>query len=245
MTESGAAQLPPRGAWWGFVVYGVVCGIHITALLLNADAVAGPSKLFLMPVLALAVIWAARDLRWTAPLTLLIVALAFSLLGDGAATFFPFLPDELPAMLLCFGIAHIAYIVLFWRSLAVRRVPLWALVYAIWWVVLLAVLWPHLGGLAFAVAGYGIVLGGTAVLSTRCHPAIAWGGAFFLVSDTVLAFQLFLPGQLPAGSSALVMVTYTLGQGLIAAGAVLAVRALAQTDAAPGRASASAPGAPA
>lgn len=243
MTDSGAAPLPPRGAWWGFVIYGAVSGIHITALLLNADAAAGLTKLFLMPLLGLAAAWAARGLRWSTPLTLLVVALAFSWLGDGAATFFPFLPDELPAMLLCFGIAHVAYIVLFWRYLAVRRVPLWALVYALWWISLVIILWPFLGALAFAVAGYGLVLGGTAVLSTRCHPAIAWGGAFFLVSDTVLAFQLFLPDRMPAGSSALVMLTYTLGQGLIAAGVVLAVRASRQVDAAPGRASASTPGA--
>ena len=40
---------------------------------------------------------------------------------------------------------------------------------------LLAVLWPHLGGLAVAVAAYGLVLGGTAVAASRCHPLIVWG----------------------------------------------------------------------
>ena len=223
-TRVAASDLSPRW-WWGFLPYVAVSIVHVTALLSGWDAVSGPTKLALMPLLAVAVLWGGRGSQWGPPYTLLFVALALSWLGDGAATFFPFLDDELPAMLLCFGLAHVAYIVLFWRFFAVRRVPWWSAVYAMWWVVLVVYLWPTLGGLAVAVALYGLVLGGTAVLSTRCHPAIAWGGAFFLISDTVLAFRLFLPDSMPSGSSALVMITYTLGQGLIAVGAVIATHA--------------------
>ena len=78
------------------------------------------------------------------------------------------------------------------------RVPSWALVYALWYVVLLALLWPTLGALLIAVALYGLVLGGTAVAASRCHPLIVWGGAFFLASDTVLAFEIFMPDATPA-----------------------------------------------
>lgn len=223
MATPEAPTLPPRW-WWGFAVYGVVSVIHITLLLIPDAPLAGPTKLLLMPLLAIAVIWAGRGSGWGIRYVLLFVALALSWLGDGAATFFPFLDDELPAMLLCFGLAHIAYIVLFWRYLAVRRLPLWSAVYVVWWIVLVLFLWPSLGGLAVAVAVYGLVLGGTAVLSTRCHPAVAWGGAFFLVSDTVLAFEIFLSDRMPAGTGALVMLTYCLGQGLIAAGVVLSRR---------------------
>lgn len=216
-----------RRLWIGFVPYIAVSAVHVAALAAPAGsgfaAVAAPTKLALMPLLAIAVVWGASGARWTDAHTLLLVAIGFSWLGDGAGTFVPWLPT-VPMMLLFFGIAHVCYIWLFWRRLAVRRVPPWAAVYAVWWVVLLAVLWPHLGGLAVAVAAYGLVLGGTAVAATRCHPLIVWGSVFFLTSDSVLAFRLFLPEAMPDWTSPLVMFTYCLGQGLIAAGAVVALR---------------------
>lgn len=209
--------------WWGFALYGAVAVIHITALALGADAVAAPTKLLLMPLLAVAVLWAGRGSRWGSTYTLLFLALAFSWLGDGAGTIFPFAP-ELPMMLLCFGLAHLCYIWLFWRILAVRPLPMWSAVYGVWWIGLLLILWPTLGALLIPVALYGLVLGGTAAAASRCHPLIAWGGAFFLASDTILAFRLFTPDAMPGWTSPLVMVTYCLGQGLIAAGVVIGDR---------------------
>ncbi|MDT0143944.1 lysoplasmalogenase [Microbacterium sp. PRC9] len=213
-----------RRLWIGFVPYIAVSIVHVAALAVGSDAVAAPTKLALMPLLGLAVVWGAWGSRWTPTHTLLVVALVLSWLGDGAGTFVPWLPT-VPMMLLFFGLAHLCYIWLFWRKLAVRRAPLWAAVYAVWWVVLLAVLWPHLGGLAIAVAIYGLVLGGTAFAASRCHPLIVWGGVFFLTSDSVLAFRLFTPDAMPDWTSPLVMLTYCLGQGLIAAGVLVSVRA--------------------
>ena len=111
----------PRSWWWGFALYGVISLIHIAALAIEAP-IAGPTKLLLMPALILATMWAGRGSGWGTSYSLLIVALAFSYLGDGAGAFFPFAP-ELPMMLLCFGLAHLCYIWLFWRRLAVRRLP--------------------------------------------------------------------------------------------------------------------------
>ena len=213
-----------RRLWIGFVPYIAVSIVHVSALAVGSDAVAAPTKLALMPLLGLAVVWGAWGSRWTPTHTLLVVAIVLSWLGDGAGTFVPWLPT-VPMMLLFFGLAHLCYIWLFWQRLAVRRVPLWAAVYAVWWVVLLAVLWPHLGGLAVAVAIYGLVLGGTAFAASRCHPLIVWGGVFFLTSDSVLAFRLFTPDAMPDWTSPLVMLTYCLGQGLIAAGVLVSVRA--------------------
>ena len=213
-----------RRLWIGFVPYIAVSIVHVAALAVGSDAVAAPTKLALMPLLGLAVVWGAWGSRWTPTHTLLVVALVLSWLGDGAGTFVPWLPT-VPMMLLFFGLAHLCYIWLFWRKLAVRRAPLWAAVYAVWWVVLLAVLWPHLGGLAITVAIYGLVLGGTAFAASRCHPLIVWGGVFFLTSDSVLAFRLFTPDAMPDWTSPLVMLTYCLGQGLIAAGVLVSVRA--------------------
>ncbi len=220
--RSPLASLAALPAWIGFVPYALVSIVHIVALGVGADAVAGPTKLALMPLLAVAALWAGRGSTWGTPATLLFLALAFSWLGDGAGTFFPQV-SELPVMLLCFGLAHIAYIVLFWRFIRTKPWPAWALVYVAWWLLLVAVLWPRMGALSFAVAIYGLVLGGTAATAARCAPMVAVGAAFFLASDTILAFHLFTPEAMPGWTSPLVMLTYTLGQGLIVAGVATAL----------------------
>ncbi|MFK0241983.1 lysoplasmalogenase family protein [Microbacterium sp. NPDC090281] len=207
---------------WAFLPFVVVSVLHVV-FLAAGNPLAGPTKLLLMPMLAVPVLVSARRLRPRTTLFLLLAALAFSWLGDGAGAFFPWAP-ELPLMLLFFGIAHVAYIVLFARHLAIRRMPWWALVYAAWWIAMIMFLGPHTGGLLLGVAVYGLVLGGTAAFSARCHPIVAVGGAFFLASDTILALRLFLPDSLPSWSSPAVMITYTIGQGLIVAGALIALR---------------------
>lgn len=209
---------------WAFVPYIAMSIVHVVALAVESD-IAAPTKLWLMPLLAIPVLVSLR-LRPVLAIVLLLAAIVLSWLGDGAGAFFPAGP-ELPLMLLFFGLAHIAYIVLFARVLRVRRMPWWTLVYVAWWIAMIAVLGPHTGALLPAVAAYGIVLGGTAAFAARCHPLVVTGGVFFLLSDTILAFRLFLSEAMPAWTSPLVMLTYTLGQGLIVAGALIALRKLA------------------
>lgn len=215
-------RVPLTSLVWAFLPFAVVSIAHVV-LLAAGSPLAGPTKLLLMPMLAVPVLLSARRLTPRSTLLLLLAAVLFSWLGDGTGAFFPAAP-ELPLMLLFFGIAHVAYIVLFARHLTVRRMPWWALAYAAWWIAMISFLGPHTGGLLIGVALYGLVLGGTAAFSARCHPLIAVGGAFFLASDTILAFRLFLPDSLPTWSSPAVMLTYTLGQGLIVAGALIALR---------------------
>lgn len=207
---------------WAFAPYITVSTIHVSLLALQNPG-AGPTKFLLMPLLAIPVLVSLRKIRSRAALVLIFAAIVFSWLGDSAGALFPSAP-EVPLMLLFFGIAHLAYILLFVRHLAVRRMPWWALAYAAWWVAMLVFLGPNTGGLFFAVAIYGLVLGATAALATRCHPLVATGGAFFLASDTLLAFRLFLPDSLPAWGSPAIMATYTIGQGLIIAGALIVLR---------------------
>ena len=210
--------------WWGFWLFGAVSAVHVAAIVLGVETLAYPTKLMLMPALAIASMWALRGSPATPTATLLYAALAFSWLGDGAAFFFPYLSDELPAMLACFGAAHLLYIALFARQIRERPIPVWALVYAAWWGVMIAVLWPHLGALLVPVIIYGAVLAGTAVFATRGGPVTAAGGALFLVSDTLLALRLFLPGISETSTGPWIMATYCAGQGLLVLGIARIVR---------------------
>jgi uncharacterized membrane protein YhhN len=90
--------------------------------------------------------------------------------------------------------------------------------------VLIVVLIPRTGALTVPVMGYGLLLAGTAAMASRCGAVIAWGGAWFLVSDAILSFRIFLPEVMPDWTSGAVMLTYTLGQGLLAFGIVSALR---------------------
>lgn len=51
-----------------------------------------------------------------------------------------------------------------------------------------------------------------------------WGGLLFLASHTILVFRSFALELMPGWTSGVVMLTYTVGQGLMAAGAPLTVR---------------------
>ena len=206
---------------WSFAPYIVMSAIHVIALAAHSD-LAGPTKLWLMPLLTIPVLLRLK-LRPTAAIALLLAAALLSWLGDGAGAFFPAGP-ELPLMLAFFGLAHVAYIVLFARYLGIRRLPWWTLIYALWWVAMLVALGPHTGPLLIAVAVYGLLLGSTAAAAARCHPLVVTGAVFFLASDTILSFRLFLPDALPDWTSPAVMLTYTLGQGLLVAGALVSLR---------------------
>lgn len=224
--------MTPRSLILAFVPYIVMSIVHVTARFAEHPLDA-PTKLMLMPLLALAVIIslssASRDTGWQtekkriAWLTsaLLLFGIVTSWLGDGSATFFPMFDDELPMMLLNFGIAHLAYMWIFGRSPGIRtrkRLPKWTIGYGLAYIVLMIVLLPHTGALTVPVIFYGLVLAGTATLSSLVNRAVAWGGFWFLVSDAILAFRIFIPEAMPAWTSGMVMLTYTLGQLLIAYG---------------------------
>lgn len=209
---------------WGFAPFAAIVTVHVVALAVDAAAVADPSKLLLMPALAGAVIWAGRRSR-PAGFAALLTAVALSWLGDSVGVL-PALLPTIPLMLLLFGLAHVAYIRLFVRWIAVQRLPRWALLYAAWWVALLAAMaalllpQPNGGLMLAALAVYGALLGATAITAARCTPAVAVGAALFLASDSLLAFRLFAPDAALEWTSPLIMLLYGAGQGLIALGAV-------------------------
>lgn len=228
-TEGGPAEGSARlNALIPFLPYILISVVHCTLIILGLPGRGFETKQLLMPALALAAVWSTWRLRpWPrGAMVLVLIALTASWIGDGAGLFFPGLP-ELPTMILFFAIAHLAYIVLFWRApgiSGVKRLPWWVLIYAVWWIATLALVGPHSGMLFVPLAVYGIVLGFTAASSPRFGRLVAFGGAFFLISDTFIALKEFM-GIPPWLGDLVIMPTYTLGQGLIVFGTVTLLRA--------------------
>lgn len=215
-------SISPARVWPFFVPYLVVGLIHVVALAAQIPALSSATKPALMPLLALALILTARPLG--TPGLLALGAILFSWFGDVVPLF---LEDSTIVMIALFAIAHVFYLVLFIRHLALRRLPWWTFIYAIWWIGLLAVLAPNLGGLLIPVAIYGLVLGAVAVTAARSTPLITIGAALFLISDSLLAIRLFSPGLAYPLDDAVIMAFYIAGQGLIIYGLVRLLRSRA------------------
>ncbi|CAN5171061.1 hypothetical protein BH11ACT2_BH11ACT2_05170 [soil metagenome] len=200
-----------------FVPYLVVTVAHLAGLGLANDALSGLSKPLLMPALVLALLASVRP-RANRTVVIGSIALGFSWLGDILLA----IPGGIGFLLGlgAFFFAHVAYLTLFWRRLRIRRVPLIALVFAVWWVALLVVLAPHLGALLVPVAVYGVALGASATLALACNRFVAAGATVFLVSDTILAFKFFYPGFSLWQADLVIMLLYCVGQGLVVIGIV-------------------------
>jgi uncharacterized membrane protein YhhN len=214
-------SLPPR-ALRAFIPYGIVGLVHVGALLMGetstaAGIVAAVTKPLLMPALLFA-------LSVTVPIRsrvflLATLAIVFSWVGDVVLA----VPG--PTMfllgLIAFLAAHLVYIPLLWKHLAVRRLPLAAFAYVGWWIALLALLAPHVGWMVWPLAIYGIVLGAMAAAATRGAGVVVFGGLLFLVSDSILAIRRFIADAEIWQSDFVVMVTYVAAQGFIILGVVM------------------------
>jgi len=217
---------------WPFLVYAVVALVHLVQIgagLPGRDV----TKPLLMGSLLLAVLLTAllTD-RGAAPrgrrllgLLLLCAGIALSLAGD------ELLGPSFVAGLACFAAAQLAYIALSLGPARGRsRKPyLLGIVYLAWIIVLCVLLWPRLGGMAIPVIVYGIVLAGTATTTAGVNAVAGLGGLLFLASDSMLAFRLFARPEFSAAfpdpwQDLGIMLTYCLGEGLIAYGALRRLR---------------------
>ncbi|MFT4164355.1 MAG: lysoplasmalogenase [Microlunatus sp.] len=175
-------------------------------------------RLLLMPLLVW-LCWAGA-VRRTRLLTLVMIALGFSWLGDFAGF----------TILLKIGfflIAQILYIVAFrpyWRHSLLRRPPL-LIAYVVALAALIGVSAVAAGPLGVPVAVYGASLALMAVLATGVSRLTGIGGLLFLLSDIVLAVEFFIaPGAIPHGAF-VNMAIYLPAQLLIALGTLRAVSA--------------------
>lgn len=189
----------------------------------GAHRVSTVTQWLLAPALALAVATLAarpwpRLVRWA------LVALGWCFLGD-------LLPSLVPdggsnrflVMVGAFFVAQLSWIVAFWpwRGAAFRGRRRWAATaYGLVAVALLAVCVPAAGPLAVPVVGYAAALTTMAVLALGPDRVVAWGGALFLVSDSLIAIEAFAPRLTLPGHGVWVMATYAAALALLAFGAV-------------------------
>jgi len=184
-------------------------GCVLTGLTVAQDV----AKPLLMPLLALAVglrTLPPRDSR------LLLGALLASCAGD---TLLIFGGPWFLAGMGGFAVAHVCYISLFVRGGALRdraRLLRAAAGYGLLWIVLISFLWPDLTpALRLPLAGYSLLLAGTAVTSAGLSRRTGLGGALFLLSDSLIATGLAHWPQPPVPEF-WVMATYLTGQYLLA-----------------------------
>ena len=76
------------------------------------------------------------------------------------------------------------------------------------------------GHLLVVVGAYALALAVMAFLSAGGNGLTWYGGTLFLLSSSLLAMDWFLPGASIAYSTELVMLTYTVGHGLLIAGMI-------------------------
>ena len=88
-------------------------------------------------------------------------------------------------------------------------------------VALVAACAPGAGGLLVPVAIYGGVLTAMAVLATGLGRLATIGGAVFLLSDSLIALDAFVPSWDLAEQGFWVMLTYVVGQGLLASAVIV------------------------
>ena len=170
--------------------FGVVAALDLVAEFFEWHPVALVCRILLMPLLA----WCC----WTAAarrnqlVILVLIALGFSWLGD--------LSTAVLIKIGFFLVAQIVYVVAFrpyWRLSLVARPPL-LIAYGIALAGLIGMVAAAAGPLAGPVAVYGVSLAVMAVLATGVSRLTGIGGALFLVSDIVLAVELFVaPGAIP------------------------------------------------
>ena len=214
-----SAGSPRRFAAW-FGGYAACSAVHL-ATHLRADSGEPPflqnvSQWLLMPLLGGA-LWSARPAPRDRIVTLGLIALGFSFLGDA-------LPDAVSGdnsflvLVGSFLLAQVAYIVAFWprreRSLAGQR-SRWMLAYVAGYVALVAYCAPKAGALVIPVVVYGACLTAMAILATGLGTVGTVGGLLFFGSDAMIALDAFRPDSVIPHSGFAFMATYIAAQALL------------------------------
>jgi uncharacterized membrane protein YhhN len=200
------------------LVYAALSAVHVVVAAFDVSWAEWATKPVLMPLLALYVVLRKGP-------RLVIAALLLSAAGDVALQFST--PDVMFLVGMgFFAAAHVCYIAYFVRRGTARTwmIPGYLLV----WGALMVWLWPDLGAVKVPVAAYSLLLISTGMTSARLGLRAGLGGAFFVLSDTLIAVQL--AGHDLPGPDVWVMITYCLAQALLATAATATTAVGANTE---------------
>ncbi|HEY5981174.1 MAG TPA: lysoplasmalogenase family protein [Microlunatus sp.] len=182
--------MPRWSSTLALACFGLVAAVDLMAELAGRQQIALACRMLLMPLLAW-FCWTAAAHR-SRLVILVVVALGFSWLGD--------LNADVLIKIGFFLVAQIVYILAFrpyWRRSLIAR-PSLLVAYGIALAALIGVVAAAAGPLAGPVAVYGASLAVMAVLATGISRLAGIGGALFLISDIILAVELFVaPGAIP------------------------------------------------
>ncbi len=195
-------------------VYAAVAAIQLLTLALGNQLAANTMKFFLLPLL---IVFVLVSVGWKSDASTkwLVIGQFFAWLGDIAL-----MSD---AQLLFFvGIAmflvmQICYIVGFFKLGAregVRRRKWVLIAYPVFWVVANAALWPGLGVMRVPIAIYSAALVTMALCSVGTGTMLGIGGTLFMLSDLTIGATVAYGNFF--GSAVFIMLTYIVGQLLIA-----------------------------
>lgn len=207
--------------------YALVVAGYLAGMQLEHSVLMIVCKVLLMPVLALYFV-TSQPSGIIAPGKLVIGGLFFSWVGDTLLLFQA--KDDLFFLggLSAFLLAHVFYILYFRALLKARQVQLsWIVLLpvAVYYGVLMIVLFPHLGTMQGPVVVYGLVISTMLFLALQTvravkgGPLMAAGALLFVASDSILAFNRFYQPFAMAGL--LIMLTYVVAQSWITEGALV------------------------
>ncbi len=208
--------------------YAAVSLVHVVGHLASATWLTTTTKPLLMPLLA-AYLVSASQRPLTRLVRVVLAALAFSWLGDVLLEVSR-LADADGLFLAGLGgflVAQVLYVVAFTplvRASTPPRPPLWALLYVLYGALLVGFMGPELGEFLLPIAVYAVAICTMGIVASGVNRLTATGAAVFVVSDTLIALDRFtdILDWSETMSRVAVMSTYTLAQGLIIAGVVVA-----------------------
>ena len=204
----------------GFIFYFFLVTLNLAAAWFNNDVLNLVTKPLLLPTLAVIVLALGKVNKLQA---IFIIALIFSFLGDVLLLFVKVDGNYFIAGLICFLLAHIAYILFFAKIKGESRSKpklfyLYIFLVLVHCVEMLYVLYPGLGAMKLPVTVYAVVISIMLMASMFIYfkvPASAGkylvlGALLFVASDSLLTFNKFYMPFYQAGF--FIMLTYCLAQ---------------------------------
>ncbi|MES2777209.1 MAG: lysoplasmalogenase [Bacteroidota bacterium] len=211
-------------------LYGLALLGDITGISAGIDYLHVFCKPLLMPLLFWGLFSNKKEIAGT-PWPFIAAGLFFSWAGDLFLLYEARNPNFFIGGLASFLLAHICYIIYYFKcgaslGVAVRKHGVWLMAAVAYSVGLVALLWPKLGGLLIPVIAYAVVLtlmligsiAAMAGVSKKSSLLFVAGAIAFVLSDSALAINKFYHPIAFAG--VLIMITYGAAQLLITTAAI-------------------------